>query len=274
VTSRLELGECLRAVESAAQGTDSADLEALLNYGPSLGGARPKANIVLNGRLHLAKFSVSFDRRDKPTLEYATMQLARAVGLNVPPIDLRHVAGRRVYLTERFDRCGDIDGLQPIAFMSGLTATGLHERDYGQWSYRSLCDAIGKFSENPKEDKAELFRRMIFNILVNNNDDHMRNHGFLGTGRGGWRLSPLYDVVPGHSRGESYHLALRVGQQGSLASFANARTSAQDFGLSQQEAKDLIDSIAAKTRNWSADFKTHGVDDDEIERLSHYVKVK
>jgi serine/threonine-protein kinase HipA len=216
---RFDLAFCVGAIQDTEKPEQTERLKEYLKYGPSLGGARPKATVTWNGKPYVAKFSLSMDHRNEPLVEFATMMLANKCGLHVPRIDKTEVGDRSVYLIERFDRDSKEN---PIPFVSGLTITGVHESDYGAWSYHSLVDAIVKFSPKPQEDLEELFRRMVFNILVYNKDDHLRNFGFLHTGKDRWQLSPLYDVVPATVSSETYALAMTIGKEGKKASITNA----------------------------------------------------
>jgi serine/threonine-protein kinase HipA len=266
---RLDLKVCLDAAEQAITHQTGPALEAYLNYGPSLGGARPKATVMWNNHAYVAKFNLSLDKQNEALIEFATMSLAKRCGLNVPPLDKTTVSGRDIYLIERFDRQQFNHQEKPIHFISGLTATGLHEQDFQEWSYLALVDAIERLSPAPAQDKIELFKRMIFNILVYNNDDHLRNHGFLYAGKQQWRLSPLYDVVPGIITSDTYKLAMKLGVRGKEASLENALSSIQYFGLSLIEASRLIDSMQEETRNWAIHFQHCGVSEDDIEKYRH-----
>jgi serine/threonine-protein kinase HipA len=209
------------------------------------------------------------DKKNEALIEYATMSLAKICGMNVPLLDKTQVSGRDIFLIERFDRKTDAMGEHPIPFMSGLTATGFHEQDYQQWSYLSLCDAINRFSQDPVADKIELFKRMVFNILVFNNDDHMRNHGFIYVGEQKWRLSPLYDVVPGVLSGETYMLVMIIGERGKEASLENALSSAGYFGLTIDQAKGVCKTIATQVKKWETHFRACGVSSQDIEKIRH-----
>ncbi len=262
---RPDLAACAGAIEDAVRDEETSRLRRLLEYGPSLGGARPKATVVWNGAPHLAKFSFSLDARDEPRLEYATMSLAQRCGLDVPDLSFAEVDGRSVYLVRRFDRGGDGE---PVGFISGLTATGLHESDYRDWSYLRLCDAIARHAPDPERDLRELFRRLVFNILVLNNDDHPRNFGFLHAGGGRWRLSPLYDVVPASVTGESWFLAMEAGAEGKAATLRNALSAFERFRLDAAEARALAEELRdAVATGWEAHFRACGVRDDAIAAL-------
>lgn len=194
--------------EAAARAYDvdrlDPGLRRLLEAGSSLGGARPKAMTEIDGKPWIAKFPAKDDTFPIGRAEYATMSLATACGLAAPPIRLIEVYGRDVYLIQRFDR-GEAPDRTP--FVSGLTLLGAHESEVTRYSYADLATQLRLFGSMPEADLRELFRRMVFNILVLNDDDHLRNHGFLHDGQG-WRLSPLYDVVPKPQRSLDRRLVL------------------------------------------------------------------
>ncbi len=116
--------------------------------------------------------------------EYATMTLAGQVGINVPRVRLEKILGQDIYLIERFDRPSHGESYQRLPFISGLTIIGAHESESSRQSYRRLAEQLRLFESDPVKDAKELWRRMAFNILCNNNDDHLRNHGFLWDGKG------------------------------------------------------------------------------------------
>lgn len=266
---RLDLKLCIDAAEQAMADQKTPELETYLNYGISLGGARPKATVMWNNKPHVAKFTMSMDKKNEALIEFATMSLAKDCGLNVPPIDKTRVSNRDVFLIERFDRVQNNQTEYPIPFISGLTATGLHEQDYQEWSYLSLCDAINRLSKNPTLDKIELFKRMVFNILVFNNDDHMRNHGFIYVGNQKWALSPLYDVVPSIIHAETYMLAMHIGDKGKEASLENARSAAKYFNIAAPEAEHYILDLKNAVNTWEHYYHNCGVSTEDIEKLRH-----
>ncbi len=262
----LDLAFCAGAVEDVEKSVDSQRLKEYLEYGPSLGGARPKADVYWNGKLNIAKFSLSRDERNEPLIEYAAMTLAAKCGLNVPKVDKTEALGRSVYLIERFDRKKkDL----PIPFISGLTITGAHESDHSVWSYHLLVDAINKYSTKTDQDLRELFKRMLYNILIYNNDDHPRNVGFLHAGGSHWDLSPLYDVVPRTIHTRTYSLAMIVGVDGKKASISNALSQSARFRLSEDEAKGIITQMEGKVAEWREHFKKCGVSEVNIAALEN-----
>ncbi|MBF0105815.1 MAG: HipA domain-containing protein [Deltaproteobacteria bacterium] len=252
----LDIDETALAVEDALQNKNTKRLQKYLCYGPSLGGARPKATVLYNQQPHLAKFSTSLDQRNEPLIEYATMTLAKQCRLDVPDVHYIESAGRSVYLIRRFDRDKNH---HPIPFISGLTATGLHESDYAQWSYFRLCEAIVRFSVHPVKDLHELYKRMLFNILVYNNDDHMKNFGFVCKKRGYWNLSPLYDVLPAIVHTETFMLAMSLGVEGKRASIQNALSQCESFRLQKTQARWIVNEMKDIVSCWEKHFVTCGV---------------
>lgn len=266
---RLDLTQCAGAVDDAVASEETDRLKQYLDYGPSLGGARPKSTVIWNKEVYLAKFPLSLDSKNEPLIEYATMTLAKECGLNVPPLHLGKIGRKSVFLIRRFDRKNAFR----VPFISGLTITGTHEGDFGSWSYFALADAIVRFSEHPEKDLKELFRRLIFNIAVYNNDDHPRNFGFLGDGNH-WNLSPLYDVSPAIIRTDTYALAMTLGAEGRRASYKNALSMVERFRLSRAQAIPIIAQIRETISTWKTHFKALGVPDTEITMLGNSFKSK
>ena len=262
--------EELAAAVAKVQSVDELDdnLRRLLSAGSSLGGTRPKATTEVLGQPWIAKFPANDDIYPICRVELATMRLAKQCGLNVPNLDFREVLDRDIYMIERFDRMLTADGLRRQAFASGLTILGAHESDVGRHSYGDLAAALRRYGAAPRADLVELFRRMVFNILVTNDDDHLRNHGFLWEAKG-WRLSPLYDVVPKPQVGLERTLVLGIGPQGRAATLQNAMAGAAAFGLSPEEARQtvlgLVDTVSG---HWKSQFRAAGLGDAEIRRFT------
>ncbi|TQE98359.1 MAG: HipA domain-containing protein [Spiribacter salinus] len=228
--------------------------------GSSLGGARPKASTMHNGRPHIAKFARKDDRYPRPRIEYACMRLAEELGLNVPAVDCIGVGEYAVYLIERFDRVELSDGRTGrVPFISGLTLLDASESTAHHHSYGELAQTLRRYGSAPDRDALELFQRMVFNVLVNNTDDHLRNHGYLHDGAA-WRLSPLYDIEPFPSIGiDERVLALALGQ-GRHASIANAVAAAADFGLTADDARDIATSMREHVAaRWEGLFQEAGI---------------
>jgi serine/threonine-protein kinase HipA len=257
--------EAVRELETAEALTPQH--HRFLVRGSSLGGARPKATTEYNGKQWIAKFGRAEDRFPVCRAEYVTMTMAGQVGINVPTVRIEKVLGQDIYLIERFDRIPDGKDYRRLPFISGLTITGAHESESVQQSYRRLAEQLRLFGSDPVKDAKELWRRMVFNILCNNNDDHLRNHGFLWDGKG-WRLSPGYDILPSPQVSLERDLAIGVGRNGRQATLRNALSDVASFGLSREEAITMARAMQQTVKNsWEDLFRSNGFTPAEIERL-------
>jgi serine/threonine-protein kinase HipA len=264
----LDLADMLEAVREldTAEGL-APEHRRFLARGSSLGGARPKATTEYNGKQWIAKFGRADDRFPVCRAEYVTMTLAGHVGINVPPVRLEKILGQDIYLIERFDRPSHGESYRRLPFISGLTIIGAHESESSLQSYRRLAEQLRLFGSDPVKDAKELWQRMVFNILCNNNDDHLRNHGFLWDGEG-WRLSPGYDIVPAPQVSLERDLAIRVGRNGRRATLRNALSDVASFGLSRQDAVAMARAMQKTVKNaWEDLFRRHGFTQAEVERL-------
>lgn len=279
------------AAERIEAGTPlPANLHAIFDAGSSMGGMRPKATLIVEDGSHwLAKFTSQTDRGFcVPAVEQATLRLASAAGLHVPETRLEEMGtGRFAMLIKRFDRVGQGASTGRRHFISALTLMNIHEMESIESSYAALADAmrLNLDASFLIEDLKELYRRMVFNILVNNDDDHLRNHGFVmmeyprQTPKQGiqepnekislaWRLSPLYDVVPRPVHSHSRRLHLDVGENGKEATLTNAVSWSERFGLSHAEAVDEIKAIWLVVREWRNHFEEYGVTGRDIDAVS------
>ncbi len=247
-------------------------LDVYFTGGPSLGGARPKAVVMLDGAEWIAKFPSRNDTFNMPMIERATLELARAAGLAVPPTRIVTLAdGRHVMLIKRFDREHLPKGIGRRHMVSALTLLALHEQDSPDSSYASIADAIGAHGVSGRiaADRRELFARMVFNIMVSNDDDHLRNHAFLCDPDGaGWHLSPLYDVVPRPQVAHERTLHLSVGPQGRAARLDNALAGAGRFGILPRDAAAIIDRVVGVVRGWRDCFEAGGVPTRDCDRVA------
>lgn len=282
----------LEAAERIEEGLPiPAHLEAIFIDGTALGGARPKASVRdEHGMLWLAKFSSRKDRFDVPAIECAALRLAGEAGMNVPPVEVRKVGDRKVMLIKRFDRYWVAPGSPPgadvnllttqpgagltehrLGFVSGLTLAACDETESRTKAYSDLAQAIRRHCHSSviRADNAELFKRMVYNVLVSNDDDHLRNHGFVWEPRlFGWRLSPLYDVLPRPSHATERFLHLGVGPRGRLATLDNALESHEMFTLSRSSACKMIADIWRVVREWRVYFESFGVPEAEIDKIA------
>jgi serine/threonine-protein kinase HipA len=217
-------------------------------------------------------------------IETATMWLAKDAGLDVPEIKLATIDGQSVMMIKRFDRAY-VNGAAGIEvhrthMVSSLTMLGCTEDQSRSKNYFEIADMIRRKApiDKVKSDSAELFGRMVFNILVSNDDDHLRNHAFLHSlgkeskdgefREQGWQLSPLYDVMPRPSIGTDRYLHLGVGMQGRLATIGNAMSMHGRFGLTQTSAAAIIDRIWTVVREWKTCFESYGVDGKQINLIA------
>lgn len=191
-------------------------------------------------------------------------------GLNVAQARLQAVGDSAVLMLRRFDRDYTDQGYLRSGLVSGLTVLDCGDSllDRKHWSYPLLADDLRRWSDKPEADCAELFRRMVFNAAVTNNDDHPRNHALLRRPKG-WRLSPAYDLLPTPMVSlERRDLALTVGSYGRTASIYNLLSQAGRFGLSAEAARAEIDRIAAVVRHWRESFFACGVSGEDIDTIA------
>jgi serine/threonine-protein kinase HipA len=266
-----QLAELIAATQAIEEGRPvAAHLLEKLDPGTSMGGARPKATIEDERTLWLGKFPARDDRFNLQRVEFATLDLARRCGLNVTQARLLPVGDSDVLMLQRFDRDYTDRGYLRFGLVSGLTVLdcGDSHLDRERWSYLLLADNLRRWSDKPEADCAELFRRMVFNAAVTNNDDHPRNHALLRRQKG-WRLSPAYDLVPAPAVSlERRDLALTVGDYGRTASIYNLLSQAGRFGLSAAEARGQIDGLVDVVRQWRDAFHVCGVSAKDIDYIA------
>lgn len=249
-------------------------LQLLFSVGATFGGARPKAVLLDDGRQWVAKFAALRDGFNVPLVERATLELARECGMRVPPTRPVHLPdGRDVMLIERFDRVMLPEGtFGKRHVVSALTMLGMHESDTASASYADLAEVLNVHGAKGfvAADKLELFRRMVFNILVTNDDDHLRNHAFVWDhANRGWRLSDLYDVVPKPQVAHERFLVLGIGPAaGRLATLDNALSGAGRFGIARRDAIDIIGQLASVVREWRTYFERDGVPRAECDKIA------
>lgn len=260
----LELPRLLSAAERvvAEEDTDE-DLRLLFAPGSSLGGARPKASVRLqNGSLAIAKFPRRDDEINTVLWESVALTLATHAGIAVPAAWLEDVAGRPVLVVTRFDR----NGARRIPFLSALSMLGA--RDNETRSYLELVDALRQHGAAPKEDMEALWRRMVFNVLISNTDDHLRNHAFLYEGPNGWRLSPAYDLNPVPTDIKPRMLATAITEDDNTASVDLAFDVAGYFELGDARARQIASEVAAAVSRWRAEAARQGLTRQGIDRMA------
>jgi serine/threonine-protein kinase HipA len=266
-----QLAELIAASQLIEDGQPvAAHLLEQMDPGTSMGGARPKATIEDAQNLWLGKFPAREDRFNLQRVEFATLDLARRCGLNVTQARLEPVGTSDVLMLQRFDREHTGQGYLRFGLVSGLTVLdcGDNYLDRERWSYPLLADYLRRWSDKPQADCAELFKRMVFNAAVTNNDDHPRNHALLRRQKG-WRLSPAYDLVPSPVVSlERRDLALSVGDYGRTASTYNLLSQAGRFGLSAEEARIEIARVVQVVQLWRESFFACGVSARDIDYIA------
>ncbi|HEY0239371.1 MAG TPA: HipA domain-containing protein [Friedmanniella sp.] len=221
------------------------ELAAAAGHGTSIGGARPKALLEHDGRHLIAKFSSSTDTRPVVRAEALAMRLARFVGIDVPDVSVVRAAGRDVLLVERFDRPA-AGGRRSM--VSGLTVLGLGESSARYGSYPMLADAVVTSFARPAHALDQLYRRLVFNIAVGNNDDHLRNVAAFWDGHR-LELTPAYDLTPQPRSTSVSSQAIAVTDAGDRASqLWVARKAAPAFRLTPPEASAIVADVVAGVR--------------------------
>lgn len=242
-----------------------------LEPGTSMGGARPKVTVEDDRKIWLAKLPEKGDRHNMQRIEFATLALAREAGLNVCGTRLERVGEADVLMLERFDRewNAEAKAYARYGLVSGLTVVDAADGHLGRgrWSYLLLADELRRWSVNADEDRRELFRRMVFNAMVTNNDDHPRNHALVRTGEG-WRLSPAYDIVPvALISQERRELALDAGSYGRVASLYNLLSRCEVFGVSKADAQKQVGAMLQVVERWRERFAAQGIDPRTLDML-------
>ena len=252
VSYKTALSDLLKAAELVEKGLPlPPELGLALLQGTSVGGARPKCLIEDHNKQFIAKFSLTADQYDIIKAEYIAMRLASLIPINVPKVHLTSVLGKTILLVERFDRTGFNNGFSRHILLSGLSLLGLNELEARYASYLDLADVLRQSFLNPEQDLQELYKRLIFNVLIGNTDDHARNYSAFWDGQH-LRLTPAYDLLPQLRSGQEATQAMAIGGvQGNLSTLVNILSVADKFLLTQTAAKDLIKSqISVIQEHW------------------------
>lgn len=243
----------------------------LIRAGTSMGGARPKVVVEDDEALWLAKFNLKEDRWNMARVEHAMLRLAARCGLEVAQSKVVSVAGSDVLLVRRFDRDKTDGGYLRHRMVSALSLLRADEGydDRPRWSYLLLAEEVRRVCLQAGKDARELFRRMCFNALISNNDDHPRNHALLARGRD-WGLSPAYDLTPNPQVSiERRDLALTVGDFGRSATAENLISQSERFGLRRDDAAAVVDTMQATVQSqWFATARAAGVSDADCDSIA------
>ncbi|MEN9856484.1 MAG: hypothetical protein RL186_516 [Pseudomonadota bacterium] len=250
------------ATRFAKEEETSEDLRLLLAPGPSLGGARPKASIIdTNGSLAIAKFPKPDDETNVSAWEAVALTMARDAKIPTPDFRILAIDGRSILILQRFDRHNG----SRVPFLSAMSMLGAEDNQTR--SYMEIADAIRQYGAKADEDCAQLWRRIVFSIMIANTDDHLRNHGFL-YGKNGWRLSPAYDLNPVPLDLKPRMLTTAINEVEIEGNLDIALEVSSHFGLKLNEAKAMIGDVAAVVRNWRIYAETFGIPKKQRERMA------
>jgi serine/threonine-protein kinase HipA len=239
----------------------SEDLRLLLAPGSSLGGARPKACVRdENGSLYIAKFSQKTDEFSVVPWEAVALTLAKNAGIDVPEWRLTKDA----IIIKRFDRKKQTR----IPFLSAMSMLGADDNDSGH-SYLEIADAITRYGASPKNDLRELWRRIVFSILISNTDDHLRNHAFLYEIGKGWKLSPAYDLNPSPYGKKA--LSLNISETDNSLSLELALSVMNYFQLSMKDTNSIMEEVKLSVKNWRNVAADLGVNGQEIKIMEYAI---
>lgn len=216
------------------------NLEHIILHGTSVGGARPKCLMQIDDIDYIAKFSLSTDQFSYIRLEFLGMRLAKLMGISTSDVTLKKINERDVLLVKRFDRNIKHHQSYRHLLLSALSLLGLDEMEARYASYLDLADTIRKYFDEPKKQLHELFKRLSFNILIGNTDDHARNHSAFWDGKI-LKLTPAYDMVPQMRVGFEATQTMKIeGETGDNATFKNILSVCDHFLLTPTEARTII----------------------------------
>ena len=243
----------------------TAEMQRLTQPGATLGGTRPKALLQTDAGARVIKFSELGDAVDTPLVEHATMTLAAQAGIvvattGVLPVPARHGKARHALTIERFDRLGGYR-LHCLSARTALRAARLPE------SYSALATVLLRLGHPDRQGamREELFKRMVFNILMDNTDDHERNHSLRLGLDGYYELTPAYDVLP--TLQNLGYQSLSVGAAGAISTLDNALTELSEFGIRRARAIELVRQVVRVVEGWTEHFEQHGVVRADMELL-------
>jgi serine/threonine-protein kinase HipA len=263
IPTLVKLPELLTAAMRIAEDKETpADLRLVLAPGSSLGGSRPKASVIdRDGALAIAKFPQRDDTNNVERWEAVALTLAEKAKIKTPEWRLLTLGDRTAMLLRRFDR----QKQQRIPFLSAMSI--LDALDNEQHSYLEIADAVTQYGADPTKDHAELWRRMVLNILISNTDDHLRNHGFLYEREQGWRLSPVYDLNPTPIEIKPRILSTAITEADPTASLDLAFETADYYGLKPRAARLIAEEVGKAVSQWRPIAKALGLKAAEIERM-------
>ena len=257
----VRLPELLSASEKFLANSENAEeLKLLLVPGSSLGGARPKASVYdKDGGLTIAKFPRKDDDADIVCWEAVALTLAKFAGINVPQWRLENISGKHVLIIKRFDR----NGQKRIPFLSAMSMLGASDNDGLVHCFTEIAEMLIQYGAQPDKDLEELWRRIIFGIMISNTDNHLRNHGFLFFNNG-WTLSPAYDLNPNIEKSD---FSVSIDETGTESTIERALKTARDFRLSDVRAKSILNEVKTAVADWRKVAKSLGLSERNIETM-------
>lgn len=260
----IELARLLAAAEHFNEEKETQeDIRLLLAPGSSLGGARPKASVRGgDGQLLIAKFPHKMDETSAVLWEALALKLAAKAGVTAASWKLEQVSGKPALLLRRFDR----EGKRRLPFLSAMSMLGA--RDGETHSYLELVDALRQHGAQVEEDLEQLWRRIVFYVLISNTDDHLRNLGFLYSGEAGWSLAPAYDLNPVSAELKPRVLTTNIDLYDGTASIDLVLSVAEYFNLSSDRARAVIAEVIKAVAPWRREAAGLGISRTEIDRMS------
>ena len=266
-----EIAETIVADEDVPADAAQEQIENLMLIGTSMGGARPKAVVEDKAGLWIAKFNRPDDVWNSARVEHAMLVLARACGLATAESRVIEVAGRDVLLVKRFDRERTAAGYLRARMISALTLLRSEDtyQSRDKWSYVLLAEEVRRVCAEPGQNAAELYRRMCFNALISNIDDHPRNHALIAKDAD-WKLSPAYDLTPAVPVSmDRRDLAMECGDAGRFANAGNLFSQSARFLLGPGDAAAIIDTMEEQVRGtWYATARGAGVSERDCEQIA------
>lgn len=264
------LPKLLSATERFIEDDESEeDLKLLLAPGSSLGGARPKASVRdIDGTLAIAKFSRKDDEFNIVLWEAVALTLAKNANIRVPSWRVETILGKSVLIIKRFDR----DHGDRIPFLSAMSMLGAQDNE--QHSYIEMVYALAQNGASPEEDMAELWRRIVFTVMISNTDDHLRNHGFVYERYKGWRLSLAYDMNPTPIEIKARILTTAIDFDDTSASLETAMAVIKDFRLSKDKANKIIKEVSSSVSQWRQVASEYKLSKRECDRMSSAFEYK
>jgi serine/threonine-protein kinase HipA len=259
----IELPQLLRASKAIEENQETLkDLEYLRGVGTSLGGLRPKCSIIdTDGSLSVGKFPSVGDTRSIVHGEVLALHLAKRCGIDAASSKVIDAEGTPVALIRRFDR----DGPKRLMYLSANSL--LQAKSNQQYTYEDIASLIRTISPRAKYDLGQLWKRMIFNVLINNVDDHLKNHGFLHTTGDQWVLAPAFDLNPFPDKMRA--LKTWISQEsGEAASSDEALAISKSFEISKDEAKAILSEMKAVIYKWKSLAQNLGMNARDIDQYA------